>query len=199
MFSTIRKAALVLALPLVLAFMFSSCSTTGSSKAELFPPAPKPDVAKNDLPMQRPVTDLLRDAEKAFQKANKAQEKGHQEEAMRHYTLMLELLVEAELDPSIFYSMRGEFSEILEQGTKHARNYNRTPSNRTYTPEEGGTYGDIKVPVPLPSRVIAMLEKIQGPWRASFQTALDRSHLYMPYITAELDKAGLPVSSSMWP
>ena len=143
--------------------------------------------------MQRPVTDLLRDAEKAFQKANKAQEQGKQEEAMRHYTLMLELLVEAELDPAIFYSMRSEFNGILDKGSKHAKAYQHTDDHNRYTPSGGtGSYSDIKVPVPLPPRVITVLEKIQGPWRASFQTALDRSHLYMPYITNELEKAGLP-------
>ena len=192
MLNTVWKSLRIFILPAVLVLGMSSCTTTGSDRAELFPPAPQPQVAQNDLPMQRPVTDLLRDAEKAFQKANKAQERGNQEEAMRHYTLMLELLVEAELDPSIFYSLRNEFGGILEQGTKHAKAYHHHHQEQEYVPAEGSEFGDIKVPVPLPERVIHILEKIQGPWRTSFQTALDRSHMYTPYITAELDKAGLP-------
>lgn len=143
----------------------------------------------------RPVTDLLRDARAAFEEGNAAQEAGDQEAAFRHYRLMLELLVEAELDPSVFYSLRDEFASILSGSTEQvdllARRGPLTPVGAEgFKPV--GEYSEIQVPFPLPERVLQEIERIQNGYPENFQRGLDRSFKYLPYIRAELEQAGLP-------
>ena len=64
---------------------------------------------------------------------------------------------------------------------------------RADTPaEETAAYAPIVIPDPLPPRVLAEIDAIQNAYPRPFQRGLDRSHRYLPYIYAELDKAGLP-------
>ena len=58
--------------------------------------------------------------------------------------------------------------------------------------EEMAAYAPIVIPDPLPPRVLAEIDAIQNGYPRRFQRGLDRSHKYLPYIYAELDKAGLP-------
>ena len=161
-----------------------------------FEPLPRVSVGAEDLaPVEpRSVTELLRDAEKAFKEANAAQERGDHEAALRHYTLMLELLIEADLDPGIFYSLRGEFEAVLNTTTRHASAFEHR-RRRTFTAEDFDAlrgYSAIQVPFPLPERVLAEIDEIQTGYPKNFQAGLDRSQKYLPYIREELRKAGLP-------
>jgi len=103
----------------------AGCATTSSGKpkagaqgADLGPAPRASHVAAREAepagPAEpRPVADLLRAANEAFRQANAAQESGDQEAALRYYTQMLEFLIQADLDPSVFYNLRGEFERIL--------------------------------------------------------------------------------------
>src|SRR5690606_16894729 len=83
-------------LPLALAAvpgLLSGCQSTGSSEVHQFDPMPRVEIGATELkPVSgRPVTELLRDAEKAFNLANAAQEQGDSEKALEHYARMLDL------------------------------------------------------------------------------------------------------------
>lgn len=162
-----------------------------------FEPLPPGSVGTADLaaPVEpRSVTELLRDAEKAFQEANAAQERGDHEAALRQYTVMLELLIEADLDPGIFYSLRGEFETVLNTSTRHASVFEHR-RRHLFSEEDFGAlrgYSEIQIPFPLPERVLAEIDEIQTGYPKNFQAGLDRSQKYLPYIREELRKAGLP-------
>lgn len=175
----------------------SGCATTGESArgVEQFDPVPPIAVGSQTLEAVAPrsVTDLLRDADLAFQAANKAQEEGDEEAALRQYVLMLELLTEADLDPKVFYSLRTEFGTILNKSTQQAALY----QPRQYSPLDSSEYAsgnlqDFSIPFPLPEQVLAEIDRIQNGYPKNFQTFLDRSQKYLPYITRQLREAGLP-------
>lgn len=188
----------------------SGCATkreTSAKDVEQFDPLPPmAAVDSADLaPVEkkassRSVTDLLREADRAFQAANTAQEAGDEEAALRHYSKMLELLTEADLDPKIFYSLREEFGAILNGTTKTASLYQPRP----FTPLDDGAVaetpqhtspGDLSafdIPFPLPEPVLQEIDKIQNSYPKNFQIFLDRSHKYLPHIRQKLREAGLP-------
>ena len=187
--TAVRASAIVSLLAAV------GCSKT--LKEVHFQPLPKAEVGTQDLaPIQpRPVTDLLREADKAFQEANVSQEKGDYEASLRHYTRMLELLIEADLDPTVFYNLRGEFERILKSGTEHARLFEERGRIQRWSQEDfAGTpvRGDLEIPFPLPARVLQEIDEIQSGYPKNFQRGLDRSFKYLPYIQEEFAKAGLP-------
>lgn len=175
-----------------MSLLFAGCAT-GTKQ---FEPTPRASVGTAELePVQpRSVTELLRDAEKAFHEANAAQERGDNEAALRQYTLMLELLIEADLDPGVFYSLRGEFEEVLNTSTTQASLYEQRRRHRNnidqYAPLQGAS--EIQIPFPLPERVIAEIEEIQTGYPKNFQAGLDRAQKYLPYVREEFRKAGLP-------
>ncbi len=141
----------------------------------------------------RTTADLLRDANEAFQDANKAQEQGDHEAALRHYTLMLELLIEADPDPAVFYSLRTEFNRILESASDQMQVARRpTPPERVSVTFPVVQFGDLPVPMPPPERVIKQVEKIQKVYSANFLRGLNRSGKYRAQVEAKLAKAGLP-------
>lgn len=161
-----------------------------------FEPAPmaRVDTTQLEAVQPRSVTELLRDAEKAFNEANVAQEKGDHEAALRQYTLMLELLIEADLDPGIFYSLRGELGKVLDTTTQHASIFEQRHTNR-YTAEDFGPlqgYRELQIPFPLPERVLSEIDEIQNNYPKNFQAGLDRAQKYLPFIREEFRKAGLP-------
>lgn len=196
---------------LTLSIVFvSGCATKRETSAkdiaQFDPLPPMTAVGSADLaPVEkkastRSVTDLLRDADRAFQAANTAQEAGDEEAALRHYSKMLELLTEADLDPKIFYSLREEFGAILNGSTKTAGLYQPRP----FTPLDDGSVaatpqhtspGDLSafdIPFPLPEPVLQEIDKIQNSYPKNFQIFLDRSHKYLPHIRQKLSEAGLP-------
>lgn len=190
--------------------LFVSGCATGNKNAsleteQLEPLAPvaaveAQNVAPADGSTPRSVTDLLREADKAFQAANTAQESGDEEAALRHYVLMLELLTEADLDPKIFYSLREEFGAILNGSTQHANLY----QSRPFSPLDDGAVteapqhtapGDLsafEIPFPLPEPVLQEIDKIQNGYPKNFQIFLDRSHKYLPHIRQRLRENGMP-------
>lgn len=187
----------------------SGCATnreTSAKDVEHFDPLP-PRAAvgsENLAPVQnasapRSVTDLLREADRAFQAANTAQEAGDEEAALRQYVLMLELLTEADLDPKIFYSLRQEFGKIINNSAQHADLYQSRPfspldDGSVQEPTQGspGDLSEFQIPFPLPEPVLQEIDKIQNSYPKNFQIFLDRSHKYLPHIRQRLRENGMP-------
>ena len=182
-----------------LTLLVSGCATTSQTArgTEQFDPIPQVAAGSQSLASVTPrqtVTDLLRQADQAFRAANAAQETGDEEAALRHYVIMLNLLTEADLDPKIFYSLRQEFGNILNTTTQHAALYQpRTGSPlddaSAYTP---GDFAAFELPFPLPERVLQEIDEIQTVYPKNFQTFLDRSQKYLPYIQKRLQEEGVP-------
>lgn len=174
---------------------FADCETMRQREVVQFQPIPIAEVDRQELgPVQpRTVTELLRAANDAFTSANAAQEKGDHEASLRHYTLMLELLIEADLDPTIFYDLRNEFSRILNTSSRQARAYERTPPSSLRAEELVVTAkSELAYPYPLPERVLVELDQIQTLYAKNYEAGLERSYRYTPYIREEFRKAGLP-------
>jgi len=171
----------VVAMGLVAAL--AGCATT---KVHQFNPAPLARVRSQDLKPVSPrtATQLLREAQKEFENANAAQERGDREGALRHYADMLTLLAEANLDPAVFYNLRSEFERILDSTEYHASLAEHDFTERVV--------GDLAITFPIPERVLVEIEEIQKLYPKNFQAGLDRSAKYVPYARAQLAKAGLP-------
>jgi len=88
--------------------------TTGRS-VHHFSPSPAARVRSQELGPAKPqlVSELLRSAQQEFEAANAAQEGGDRDAAIQHYAKMLDLLRQANLDPSAFYNLRVEFERII--------------------------------------------------------------------------------------
>ena len=172
----------------------NSGSSTALNMAEniQFDPLPLATVdAAEDLtpPEPRPTADLIAEAREAFTAANAAIEAGDEDIAYQNYTIMMERLLEADLEPETFYTLREEFSGILSRSFEIARNYDRPgvdASPHQYLTDFGIDHTQ------LHARVQAEIDAIQRVYPKSFQAGLDRSYLYLPYIRAEFAKAGLP-------
>ncbi|GMV92738.1 MAG: hypothetical protein AMXMBFR82_25160 [Candidatus Hydrogenedentota bacterium] len=173
------------------AAIFAGCSTT-PDQTHQFEPVPVAKVGAQDLdPVSKDTaTDLLKAADAAFRRANEAQEAGDQQGALRHYNTMLQLLIEADLDPSVFYSLRTEFERILDSTTETANLFERSGVGELGPDARVG--GELFAKGFINERVIAEIEEIQKLYPKNFQWGLDRSYLYRPYIEQELMKAGLP-------
>ncbi len=174
---------------------FADCESMRQKEMVQFQPIPVAEVGKQELgPVQpRTVTELLRAANDAFTSANAAQEKGDHEASLRHYTLMLELLIEADLDPTIFYDLRNEFDRILNTSSRQARAYERTePSALSAEELAVMARSELDYPYPLPERVLVELDQIQTLYGRNYEAGLERSYRYTPYIREEFRKAGLP-------
>jgi membrane-bound lytic murein transglycosylase D len=172
----------------------TGCATPGGTGR--FEPMSVARLDRDTLEVAGPrtATELLQAAEEAFREANEAQEAGDQEAALRHYNTMLELLVDADLDPQVFYSLREEFTRILDETSVHARHVDPHRPRDIEWPEQlrADAEGGLPIPDPLPERVIREIAKIQESYPRGFQYGLNRSAKYLPYIRAEFRKAGLP-------
>ena len=160
-----------------------------------FEPIPAPQIADQSLEPIAPrnALELLEEAMAAFEKANTAQEAGDKETAYLQYTQMMELLLESDLDPTVFYSLRDQFNSILDSTTKLARHYDRTkPEEWTEDVIELAFRSELEYPNPLNDRVLSEIRYIQKTYPKNFQRGLDRSQKYLPYIRKEFEKAGLP-------
>jgi len=160
-----------------------------------FEPAPTPVLDDQALAPIAPrnALELLEEALAAFEQANQAQEAGDKESAYAHYTQMMELLLESDLDPTVFYSLRDQFSSILDSTTKLARHYDRVkPKEWTEDVIELAFRSELEYPNPLNDRVLAEIRYIQNSYPTNFQRGLDKSQKYLPYIRKEFEKAGLP-------
>lgn len=172
--------------------IFAGCTTTTRDQTHQFEPVPVAKVGAQDLKpvTTKSATDLLKAADAAFQRANEAQEQGDQQAALRHYNTMLQLLIEADLDPSVFYSLRTEFERILDSTTETASLFERSGVGEMGSETRVGS--ELFASGLINERVIAEIEEIQKKYAKNFQWGLDRSYLYRPYIENELGKAGLP-------
>ena len=192
---TRRSNSLVMAGMLCLSL--TGCQTLFKEPEHQFTPVQHPPqvaVEEVEAPPPPSAADLLRAAGDAFRAANEFQEKGDHEASLRQYKLMLELLIEADLDPTIFYNLRGEFGKILETTSQQASLFQvRQP--RASEPTEQPTLeaaSELQIEFPLHERVLAELESIQRGYAKNFQAGLQRSGKYMPQIRERFEKAGLP-------
>lgn len=195
MFTLVRFGTILSALFALSAL--SGCASTVAPEAEVhyFAPIPVGEIGAHDLEpvVPRSAAELLTAANDAFAQANRAQERGDQDEAYRSYTLMMELLLESDLDPTVFYNLRQEFAKILSSSTMVASNTNRTqPRAWNEDVVELAKRSELEFPNPLNDRVLAEIESIRSVYPANFQAGLNRSGKYLSYIQAEMDKAGLP-------
>lgn len=144
----------------------------------------------------RTPEELLDAAEKALQAANEAQENEDHEAALRNYTLMLELLLEAEVEPDVFYDHRAELATFLDTGVKRAvRTLARQPIIMTVPGDEENRHAHLDafpIQFPLHERILQEIDEIVSGYPKGFQKGLERSFLYLPYIRTELAQAGLP-------
>lgn len=190
--STLLRISLLPAL-----LLLGGCKTLGTHDAgRTFEPVEQPQVASNEIkPVRvRSTTDLLRAADDAFRQGNAAQEQGDAEAALRHYKQMLELLIEADPDPVIFYNLRSEFSRILDNTSAQAyiMEGGRPREWSNIDMASTGVVGDLPFPVPLPDRVIDEIEEIQEAYPRGYQAGLNRSFKYAPWIRQQFAEAGLP-------
>jgi len=181
-----RNRAVLMVAPL----LFTYGCATSSKKAEVHQFAPLPSVQVGARELQpvsmRPVAELVREAEAAYLAANAAQERGDSAEATRQYTIMLDRMVEAGLDPHLFRADNKEFAKLVESDRYQQRNFHGRGE------EHASAASGIRIPFPLPERVLIEIEEIQTRYPSNFQIGLDRSQRYAPYIKEELRKAGLP-------
>jgi len=182
---------------LLAAGVLAGCSTTQSGEGEIhqFSPVPAGQIGAQDLEpvLSRSASEYLDAANEAFRLANEAQEEGDHDEAYRQYTLMMELLLESDLDPTIFYNLRSEFGEILDTSTKIARTFERTqPSTWNQEVVELALRSELEFPNPLNDRVLAEIEAIRKVYPNGYQSGYSRSFKYLPHIREEFKKAGLP-------
>ena len=181
-----------------LAAFAAGCATTPSERdVHRFDPLPRVDVGAIDLdPVESMrITDMLLDAERAFKAANTAQENGDFREATTQYTKMLELLIQADVDPAIFYNLRREFAQILDTTTLQATVYDHGQPRRWAIDDfrRMAVVGDLEIPDPLPQEVQDQIVRIQTGYPQQFQRGLNRSVRYLPYIHHEFAKAGVPL------
>ncbi len=174
-----------------LILLASGCVTHSASKhTHDFAPAPKAQTHARQLaPVKsREVGQLLQEAEEALRASRTSEALGDPAAAARQQKLMLDLLAEAEVDAAAFHALHDRFA--LPGGPSKSRaSLYRTWAEGVSVPESDR---QIRIPQPLPDRVRKELNLIQHAYPKPFQRGLDRSGKYLPYIRAELAKAGLP-------
>ncbi len=161
---------------------------TGRVQPPVHGPAVTGETPQPEAPKDVPA--MLREAEMEIQKANEAHEKGDFDAAFEHYQRMLKLLLDADLDPALYYEASPQFEQILRFYLKHAHLYHN-PERRLGS-SSTGVLSDMVIPFPLPQPVLDEISELQNAYSDSFQRGLNRSAKYMPYIKAEFCKAGLP-------
>ena len=174
-----------------LLLLASGCAThTASKGGHDFGPSPKAETQAHLLtPVKfKEVKTLLNQADEAWRLAQAAEERGDTVTAARQRKLMLDLLSDAEVDANTFRALHDAFAEAGHENKLRASLYQNWAEG-VYVPESDK---EIRVPQPLPDRVRKELDLIQRAYPKPFQRGLDRSAKYLPYVRAELAKAGLP-------
>ncbi len=191
---TVKTQRIILACALVsIVAITPACTTT--PKSAQFDPVQTATIKPGDLkPVEpRSNTELLAAADDAFRRGNAAQESGDHQEALRHYNLMLELMIEADVDPSVFYGFRQEFARMFDSVADDPLFFDRTREDAWIAEARTrGLTGSLPIPAVTPKRVVVELEKITKVYPKNFQGGLDRAHKYRPYIEQEFQKAGIP-------
>jgi membrane-bound lytic murein transglycosylase D len=192
-----RLPKCLLLLPLLVLFA-AGCATTGPSEggADIhhFKPVPQAAVRATELPGDmRPGLELLREAENSYQLAEAARNAGDAAAAQRHYLRVVNLLREANLDPTRFASATVDFEKLLAaEGGAGGRD--RAPKvNFNQNLAASRTAQDrVKIPFPLPQEVYYEIDRIQNGYPGPFQSALDRSGKYQAELRRRIAAAGLP-------
>ena len=183
----------LLSLLIVAASITPACTT--SPKTAQFDPLETAAIADENLePVEaRSNAELLSAADEAFRRGNAAQEAGDHQDALRQYNLMLELMIEADVDPSLFYSFRQEFARMFDSVADDPLFFDRTSDDAWIADaRRRGWTGTLPMPSVTPKRVVVELDKITKVYPKNFQGGLDRAHKYRPYIAKEFQKAGIP-------
>ncbi|MCC6155064.1 MAG: LysM peptidoglycan-binding domain-containing protein [Candidatus Hydrogenedentes bacterium] len=182
---------------LIIAFALASgCSTTSTqNKVHQFSPVPMAKVGSEELgkPQAKNATELLRAANDEWVKGNEAQRLGDQKTALTHYSRMLQYMSDAELNPAVFSGLREEFERILSSNPESAELFERDHPefNRELalrTPKSNLFQGNDA----LQQRVLSEIEDIKRRYPKNFQSGLDRSWQYRPFIEQQFIAAGLP-------
>lgn len=144
-------------------------------------------------PESKNATELLRAANDEWVKGNEAQRLGDQKTALLHYSRMLQYMSDAELNPAVFSGLREEFERILSSNPESAELFERDHPefNRELalrTPKSNLFQGNDA----LQQRVLSEIEDIKRRYPKNFQTGLDRSWQYRPFIEQQFVAAGLP-------
>ncbi len=173
-----------------LASLLGGCATTRD--VHQFKPLPVASVRAGDLAPEAPraASELLKAAGDALKSANTAHEKGDVEAASRYYNMVFELLMEADLDPTVYYKQKSQLARLLDATAEQAPRFARFRERKEG--EFPSVYGEIVVPLELPRRVEQEVQEIQKVYPKGYQAGLNRSTRYLPYICKELRKAGLP-------
>jgi membrane-bound lytic murein transglycosylase D len=188
----VRRLRSLLVLLFVLAIT-PACQT--GPQTETFDPVDTPAIAGADLePVEpRSNTELLAAADEAFRRGNKAQEIGNHEEALRQYNLMLELMIEADVDPELFYNFRQEFARMFDSVADDPAFFDRSQDDEWIAEAKSrGWTGTLPMAAVAPKRYAVELDKIKKVYPKNFQGGLDRSGLYRPYIEQVFAKEGIP-------
>jgi len=176
---------------LMMVLALAGCAHNAQQTGRFEMRTPKAPVSQEPVEEgPKDVPRLLQEAEAELQKANEAQENGDFDTAFEHYQRMLKLLLEADLDPALYYGASGRFEEILRFYLEHAHLYHN-PERRVGS-SSTGVYNDIQIPLPLPQPVLDEIAELQNSYSGTFQRGLNRSTRYMPYIREEFRTSGLP-------
>lgn len=189
-----RKKRLLLWLGsgLAASILYLGCATSTHKDIAHFEPVPREEIGTAELdPIeQKIVADLLREAKAELHKANAAHESGDHENAVAHYQKMLAILLDADLDPALYYASREQFDDILGSYIRHAHLYHHP--ERRIGMAHSGAYNDLVIPYPLPQPVLDEIEELQNSYPNTFQRGLNRSTRYMPWLQEAFREAGLP-------
>ena len=187
--SRISCGALVVALALA-----SGCSTT-AGKVHQFSPVPSARVGSQELgpAQEKNATALLKAANDEWAKGNEAQRLGDQKTALLHYSRMLQYMSDADLNPAVFSGLRDEFERILSTSPETADLFERDHPEFNRELADRAPRGELfKGNVLAQQRVMSEIDDIKRRYPKNFQSGLDRSAHYRPYIEQELAAAGLP-------
>ncbi len=181
------------------ALLFLPAALTGCAGGKKgsvqFEPIPVSELGERELDPQQQQTlrESLVAANREFEASNAAQERGDHEGSLKHYTQMLELLLDADIDPTVFYSLRKEMGSIedakADEALKRARGMQYTYDREAL---EYTKLGDLEFPPAMEERVQEEVRKIQRGYARNFTAGLSRSRRYVPYIQREFERAGLP-------
>ncbi len=186
------RGLLWLVFGLVVSLVYAGCATAPQKGITQFDPLPREEIGAVELdPIeQKIVSELLREAEAELRKANEAHEQGDHACAGAHYRKMLEIILDADLDPALYYASREQFDNILGSYIRHAHLYHH-PERRIGV-AHSGVYSDLVIPYPLPQPVLNEIEELQNSYPSTFQRGFNRSARYMPWLREAFREAGLP-------
>ena len=157
-----------------------------------FDPMPRAEVGAEDLdPVILPadISTALKQAEEAYAGI---QDTGVDVEQGQAFDDVRDALAGTDIELSVFVALMETHGSILSSASAQAEIAERY--RRIWFEDiADGEYARLEIPDPLPPMVEREIHRIQNGYPRAFQRGLDRSHIYRPYIRAELAKAGMPL------